>query len=110
MSGILNWAVEGCLIWQSCGLEMVEPVKDATAEYRTEQDIIQQFLDEMCEMHPDFSVDKSTLYTAFRDWCEDSGEEQARRKSKKWFTRQMTDRGCQHGGQGNKQLTGLKLK
>ena len=110
MSGILNWAVEGCLLWQSNGLEMVDSVKDATAEYRTEQDIVQQFIDEMCEMHPEHSVDKSRLYTVYRDWCEDGGEEQAKRKSKKWFTRQMTTRGCEHGGQGNKQLMGLKLR
>jgi putative DNA primase/helicase len=110
MSGILNWAIEGCLLWQSCGLEMVESVKSATAEYKTEQDIVQQFLDEMCEMHPEYSVDKSILYNAFRDWCEDGGEVQAKKKSKNWFTRQMTNRGCEHGGKGKKQLCGLRLK
>ena len=110
MPGILNWAVEGCLKWQSRGLVMVNSVKDATSEYQTEQDVVQQFLDEMCEMHPEYSVDKSTLYSAFRDWCEDGGEDQAKRKTKKWLTRQMTTRGCKHGGEGNKFLIGLKLK
>ena len=34
MSGILNWAVEGCLKWQKEGLGMPESVAEATKEYK----------------------------------------------------------------------------
>lgn len=110
MPGILTWAVLGCLIWQEQGLDLPDAVNNATGEYRTEQDLIQQFIDEKCDMHPDYQAEKDKLYTAWRNWCEDAGEEQARRRGKKWLTRQMTNRGFQHGGDGNKCLTGLRLK
>jgi putative DNA primase/helicase len=110
MPGILAWAVLGCLIWQANGLDLPEAVDNATGEYRTEQDVLQQFIDEECIQHPDHQVEKDRLFTAWRNWCEDGGEEQAKRRSKKWLTRQLTTRGFQHGGDGNKCLIGLKLK
>ena len=70
MSGILTWAVMGALFWQTEGLDMAPAVKNATIEYRTEQDLLQQFLDEKCELHPDHQADKDKLFTAWRDWCE----------------------------------------
>ncbi len=109
MSGILTWAVTGCLKWQSNGLPEVDAVKEATKEYRTEQDLVQQFLDENCETHPDFIIDKGVLFTAWREWCNESGEIQAYRLSKNWFTRQMTNRDFEHGGAGKKSLKGLEL-
>jgi putative DNA primase/helicase len=109
MSGILSWAVLGSLLWQNEELDMAPAVKNATVEYRTEQDLLQQFLDEKCELHPDYQAEKDKLFTAWRNWCEDAGEEQARRRSKKWLTRQLTGRGFNHGGDGNRFLLGVRL-
>jgi putative DNA primase/helicase len=109
MPGILAWAVVGCLLWQKNGLEIAEAVKNATNAYRTEQDLVQQFLDEKCELHPEHTVDKDKLYTAWSNWCADAKEEQAGKRSKKWLTRQMTGRGFKPGGDGNRLLLGLKL-
>ena len=109
-SGILNWAVTGCLMWQSNGLEFAPAMKDAAEEYRTEQDLVQQFIEERCDMHSEYSEMKDSLYKAWRDWCEDSGEENARRRSKHWLTRQMTNRGFDHYGDSKKMLQGLKLR
>src|SRR5262249_54371075 len=50
LSGILAWAVQGCLDWQRAGLGMPEAVKAATAEYRAEMDVLDQFLAERCEI------------------------------------------------------------
>lgn len=110
MSGILNWAVLGCLIWQSEGLKMPEAINKATAEYRTEQDTILQFINDKFEMHPDYSIDKDAFYTAWKNWCDDQGEEQARKRSKKWVTRQVTDHGFTVGGHGRSIMNGLRLR
>jgi phage/plasmid-associated DNA primase len=67
-------------------------VQSATAEYRNEQDLVQQFLEEKCEMHVDYSIDKDELYKTWREWCEAAGESEAAKRSKKWLTRQMTNR------------------
>ena len=109
-SGILAWAVTGCLFWQSGGLEMPKAVRDATSEYQTEQDLVQQFIDEKCEAHPDFSVQKNALYTAWRNWCEEAGEEGGKRKSKKWLTWQFKKRDYEQGGDGRNSFIGIRMK
>ena len=110
MPGILSWAVTGSQIWQIHGLTLVDAVKDATSEYRSEQDLVQQFLEGKCEMHSDYIVDKNTLYQAWRDWCDSEGEKDAQKRSKKWLTSQMTVRGFKHGGAGKRSLKGLRLR
>lgn len=49
---ILQWAIDGCLLWQKDGLEQPKAVKEATAEYFEEQDTINQWLEECCSLSP----------------------------------------------------------
>lgn len=74
LSGILNWALLGCLEWQAEGLGEPEAVRKATAEYRQEQDIVAAFLDERCQIQTDARVKAAALYSAYRAWSEASGE------------------------------------
>lgn len=108
-SGILRWLVEGCLLWQANGLTLPESVAEATNEYRSEQDIFQQFLDERCEMHPDYSIDKNALFKAMKGWAEASNERDLARRSKKWLTYRMKERGIERGGDANKLYLGIRL-
>jgi putative DNA primase/helicase len=48
-SGILRWAVEGARLWHEHGLGLPKPVRDATEEYRVEEDLIARFLADCCE-------------------------------------------------------------
>jgi putative DNA primase/helicase len=48
LSGILAWAVRGCLIWQKHGLRVPPEVEAATQEYRHEMDLLSAFLDDFC--------------------------------------------------------------
>jgi putative DNA primase/helicase len=45
-AGVLNWLVEGCLKWQSEGLNDPEDIRIHTSEYRASMDTIKVFLDE----------------------------------------------------------------
>jgi putative DNA primase/helicase len=110
MPGILTWAVKGSLLWLKNGLPMVDAVQSATAEYRNEQDLVMQFLEDKCETNPDFSIDKDELYQAWRLWCEVTGEMEAAKRTKKWLTHQMTKRGYQQGGGQYHMLIGIRLK
>lgn len=77
LSGILNWAVEGCLLWQHCGMKTPDAVNIATEEYRSSQDLIGIFLAETCTICPQKKsgyVKTSDLYKAYCDWCEEAGE------------------------------------
>src|SRR3954468_3802852 len=44
-SGILQWMIEACLIWQRQALQPPEKVLKATEEYLRDQDDIELFLD-----------------------------------------------------------------
>ena len=89
-SGILAWAVRGCLEWQRGGLGVPKVVEDATAAYRAEQDVLADFLTECCILDPQASVTSKQLYKAYGEWCEQGGE---RPISKTAFGIRLTERG-----------------
>jgi putative DNA primase/helicase len=71
LSGILTWALAGCLAWQQAGLNPPERVKTATATYRREQDLVGQFITECCQTGEDYMQCKAAaLYAAYRRWAE----------------------------------------
>ncbi len=67
--GILAWAVQGCLKWQSEGLRKPDEVEQATAGYREEQDILGGFLADCCVVNPLAKVKTADLYVAYEVWC-----------------------------------------
>lgn len=90
LPGILAWAARGCLDWQQHGLQEPDAVKAATNDYRSEMDVIGQFLDEQCTVQPRARVLCAALYGAYAKWCEDGGE---RPINQRRFGAQMTERG-----------------
>ena len=74
-SGILAWMVRGCLDWQRHGLADVAAVAIATADYRTEQDTVAQFVSERVERCPGAKVRKADLVASYRSWCAGNGTE-----------------------------------
>jgi len=77
LPGILNWAIEGCMLWQNVGLKAPPAVDMATEDYKNSQDLIGIFLTETCVICPQKTsgfVKARDLYKAYCDWCEDAGE------------------------------------
>ena len=106
-SGILNWLLDGCLLWQSNRLMSPKSVADATNEYRREEDVLQQFLDERCEMHPDFLVNKDDLFKAMNGWADETNEMDLLRRSKRWLTGQLQARGIERDA-GKRNYVGIR--
>jgi putative DNA primase/helicase len=72
--GILNWMLEGCLLWQGCGLKPIpEKVSAATKIYREDMDILGKFINERCELIPDKTISKQLLYNQYCEWCRNNG-------------------------------------
>lgn len=88
LSGILKWAMDGCLLWQREGLEPPEAVKEATRQYKSEMDVISSFLDACCV--PVGEVQASVLYQAYRAWAQENGEYDGMSNTK--FGREMMER------------------
>jgi putative DNA primase/helicase len=73
LSGILNWAIEGCAAWQKQGLGTPSVVKTATAAYQDEEDDLGQFVKDQCVVGRDNEIAKTDLYMVYRDWAEAQG-------------------------------------
>ena len=73
-SGILAWAVKGCLQWQHSGLGMPAAVKAASQAYKEESDVIGRFFDECCVLGKEHETQVSKLYDSFREWCDRNRE------------------------------------
>jgi putative DNA primase/helicase len=74
LPGILAWAVEGCLEWRREGLQAPEEVRRATAGYRSEMDVLGDFLADRCFRGERLQVGKDELYKAYQMWSEEAGE------------------------------------
>lgn len=86
MPQILHWAVEGCMMYAREGLEMPECVRKATAEYKSEMDLLQAFADACVVIDytvPD-GVPANELYSAYVRWAERNNEYVM--TSRKFFT------------------------
>jgi len=72
--GILNWLVEGAKRWCAEGLRTPTIIIRATDEYRSEMDVIGNFLKERCEQKPGVSIRARELFKCYEDWCDDHNE------------------------------------
>jgi putative DNA primase/helicase len=73
LPGILAWMVRGCLDWYKNGLQTPDEVKEATSNYRTEMDIIGDFIASCCTSSPVFEVEATTLYKNYTEWAGKQG-------------------------------------
>ncbi|MGD9704441.1 MAG: phage/plasmid primase, P4 family [Acidimicrobiia bacterium] len=74
LPGILAWAVEGCVQWQTYGLGLPAAVDVATSEYRAEQDVVGQFLTANgYTLHPGGAVPAGDLRRRYDAWAEAEG-------------------------------------
>jgi putative DNA primase/helicase len=71
--GILVWMVQGCLEWQQDGLQPPAAVTQATDDYRADEDVLQQFIDDACIVHREASCKADRLYSEYKQWMNDNG-------------------------------------
>jgi putative DNA primase/helicase len=74
LSGLLAWAVRGCLSWQKSGLQVPEEVEIATQEYRREMDLLSAFIDDHCLRGANYTVRGAELHKAYLDSIDNDKE------------------------------------
>lgn len=72
-SGILAWAVRGCLEWQDIGLSEPSDVTNAGDEYRSESDVLGAFFETHLVFEPTATCACKFLRKAYDTWCEEMG-------------------------------------
>ena len=97
LPGILTWAVNGCLEWQRYGLNEPKVVTGATSDYRHEEDILGDFIEDRCPLKTTGVVPKPEMKKAYEAWCNDTGTQPVPQKV---FKARLIERGITEGKSG----------
>jgi putative DNA primase/helicase len=106
--GILAWAVEGAKLWFEEGLKRPIEVEQATASWAAESNQLGRFQSECCLESFGFEVPAATLYLAYTNWTEATGE--AELLSSKTFGEKMTLNFNKTRRSGGNFYHGIKLR
>lgn len=87
-SGILAWMVRGCLLWQKEGLKPPTEIMEATEQYRKDEDLLADFIDECCLVEPGAKEKSSALYTRFTEWYSENIGKKV--PTGTWFGKQLS--------------------
>ncbi len=71
--GILNWLIRGCIDWQSKGLAAPTKVSKEVEQYKSDMDLIEQWLDENCNVGPHLESRARFAYRNFAEWAKAGG-------------------------------------
>jgi putative DNA primase/helicase len=98
LPGILNWLVQGCLLWQREGLTAPEAVRAAVDEYRSEEDTLADFIEERTRQDAMGTIPHSNLFEAYRHWATENGNRYL--LSRKLLAKRLRERGWQSARTG----------
>lgn len=101
LSGILRWAVEGCMEWQRDGLNHPDAERVYEDAYKDE---IDWFLQIRCEFSESYQISKDELYREYKEWAGDNSQ------TKKQFGTRMKQSGLKDKKSGNWYWLGIQLK
>jgi len=91
--GILNWALGGCEEWQlEEALNEPADVKNATADYKSESDPLNEFIVDYCNIETNAETTTSALYESYLSWATKEGLTQRETISHDAFSRRLGSR------------------
>jgi putative DNA primase/helicase len=106
---ILRWAIDGCLEWQSQGLNPPKAVRDATATYLASEDTFELWRDACTTPDPNAGESSADLWRSWKAWAENAGEFVGKQKS---FSLTLEERGfspARQGAVGSRGYYGARL-
>lgn len=108
LQGVLAWAVEGAKRWYARGfLETPDAVQGMTEEQRDNQDLVGEFLYEMCDVADPENTSVFTgtteLHQSYTNWCKLGG---VRPKGRGAFKQSMEEKGFGDGATQRKKIGG----
>lgn len=85
-AGILNWLVEGCLMWQRAGLAEPEAVIRPTLAYRRAEDVLSRFAQENgIVFENQLSLSVAVMNEIFDKWAISEGVKLSRKEFGEWL-------------------------
>jgi len=106
---ILRWMIDGCLLWQTEGIEIPEAVRHSTEEYFESEDAFGSWLEENCEVGKGFREAGSALFKDWSNYARTVGYEAGTLSS---FGTELGRRGHEKkkDGRGTVRRLGLRLR
>jgi putative DNA primase/helicase len=92
LPGILNWALQGLAEWRQSELGMAAQVSEATSAYRSQSDLVRQFMKQYTTTVEGEWTRAAVLYSAFSKWCATQGTKPTSENS---FGRRLSAMGYQ---------------
>ena len=107
-SGILNWAIRGCLRWQKEGLQIPRSIQRETAQYRGDTDVVGEWIENECEAKAEVRSAIQEIFGSYRAFCNEVGITPKTRPS---FVRLMGTKGFRRvRSNGRDYFQGITLK
>jgi putative DNA primase/helicase len=108
--GVLAWAVEGAVLWQSEGLEPPESVRVATEAYRAENDVLSDFINDCLELDSAGKAPAGATFKAYQSWAEDQGMKAKELLGSRTFGSLMKERFGYHRDAHGRWYLGAQLR
>jgi putative DNA primase/helicase len=93
LPGILQWAIKGCLEWYSDGLSFPSKIIEAVEEYKSEMDILADWLEDCCYTDVndyDCTCSNTELYKCYRNY---GSERSTKLMAQRTFTGKLKGKG-----------------
>ena len=104
--GILTWLVAGCLEWRKNGLNPPEIITQSTNAYRSNEDTLQQFIEDACRIDTGCTAKAQPLYDHYKSWMTENGFNPL---SNTKFGRKMAERFDKKKGRNGVTYQGLEI-
>lgn len=108
LPGILSWAVRGAFEWYQYGLSDPDEVRQATDDYRSDQDFLADWINGSIESVEHWSENGSAIYKSYRAWCEAQGLKPTNNNT---LAKMLRDRGFRNrkDSKGRSEWVGIRL-
>lgn len=73
MEGVLSWIVEGAQAYLAQGLAQPPAVRAARDQYRSQMDLLSEWMDECCITGPECSESIKNLWLSWESWAKERG-------------------------------------
>jgi len=111
LPGILNWAVQRALNWQTVGLAPPAAVMTATDAYRKDNDELDGFISDRCVVADGVRVEPGNLFTEYQHWAQAQGILERHRLRSRTFSTRIRERfGDSFASNGRRHYLGIGLK
>ena len=111
LPGILNLALDGLKrLLGSNAFTSCNSSDELLKEWRVEVDQVAQFIQEECDLDPQYTILSSSIYNTYKGWAENAGIKRTLNRNN--FTSRLIRRGCKkdRGTGGSRVIRGIRLK